>query len=85
MVNLKRTYTKTYEIIGVALDSFTYDAQFKAIRDRFKRKYSSCFYCQRDFKDDEKISLTMIKNHVNETLFHDCALKVQENLKSPSE
>jgi len=58
---IKRTTTKNYEIVTIALDVFTYDAEFRRIRNQHKRQYSSCFSCQRNFIDGEKTSLTHLR------------------------
>jgi hypothetical protein len=77
---IKRTTTKTYEIVTIALDTFTYDAEFRHIRSQHKRQYSSCFSCQRNFTDGEKTSLANLRGTPNELLCHDCAVKLQSEL-----
>jgi hypothetical protein len=77
---IKRTTTKTYEIVTIALDSFTYDSEFRRIRSQHKRQYSTCFSCQRDFTDGEKLSLTQLRGMPNELLCHNCAVKLKTEL-----
>jgi hypothetical protein len=80
-----RTVTKKYKVIGVAIDTFTFNETFRRIRGKFRYKGAQCFRCFSKFKDGEKMSLLQFSNHPNRMACNQCATLCDKLLKEEKE
>jgi len=75
-----KTRTTKYIIRQIGLDMFTFNEAFRRIRGEMKYKMFECYVCNKDFKDDDKISL-IITDKGNKVVCHGCGVEIKKELE----
>lgn len=81
MPQIIRTRTIVYKILGVALDAFVYNEAVRRVRNKMKRKCNKCFSCNKNFADEEKISV-IFTSKGNRVVCRECAIRFKNELNN---
>jgi NAD-dependent SIR2 family protein deacetylase len=75
MKEIKKTITKTFEVITAHKDMFVFNDDYRRIRGHMKYKGFECFNCNHKFNDNESFGLVFTKQG-NKTVCNECANKL---------
>lgn len=76
-----KTKKITYNVQSVIIDYSVFDIIWRTVRARFKYKGFTCFVCNKEFIDREKISM-LLTDKGNKVACNCCAAKIKIQIEN---